>query len=220
MKYLRKFETEAVVMMFDSPNVVLVADTGKVLYNVPLPNGVYIQHIDGNLYTSSEWANKGFAQSEANGVAVIDSAVSFVISKTTFTCPWCSNTTSAISGIYLASDSDYAKTDYKGKENTELMMKEDVSGAAYQCVNFEFPNGSKGYLPSAGEWGVAYKYKTSVDSAMRVISGNAISTTYNYWTSTQYSYGASQAFACNWSEGVNNALYKSSNNYAKPFAAL
>lgn len=38
MKYLRKFETEADVMMMVQPNVVLVADTESVMFNVPEPH--------------------------------------------------------------------------------------------------------------------------------------------------------------------------------------
>lgn len=40
---------------------------------VNVPNGVYIQHINGKLYTTDEWTAKAFANDEANGVAVAKS---------------------------------------------------------------------------------------------------------------------------------------------------
>ena len=133
MKYLRKFNTEADVMMFDSPNVVLVADTKNVLYNVPKTQGVYIQHINGAIYTTEAWTAGGFSNEQANGVAVVDDRASFVISKTQIRSPmkWSSDTSNAVEGVLLTESSTVALTDYKGAENTTLIAAISTSGAAY-----------------------------------------------------------------------------------------
>ena len=44
--------------------------------------GVYVQHVDGKLYTSEEWSNNAFANDSANGVAVLSmNDYCFVIAK-------------------------------------------------------------------------------------------------------------------------------------------
>lgn len=186
MKYLRKFETEGDVLMAIKPNVVMVGDTGDILYNVD-SSGVYIQHIDGKLYTIEQWTDGGFPNEDANGVAVVDDKAIFVIAKTpTVNSSW---TTwwpnSAVDGVMLTSDVEIAKTDYEGFKNTSVIVDKNVTGgAAYQCSNYLFPNGQKGYLPSIGEWMIVAKYKTEVKDALTLIGGTSIKQS---WSSTQYS---------------------------------
>jgi hypothetical protein len=206
MKYLRKFNTEADVMMFDSPNVVLVADSGKVMYNVPSPKGVYIQHINGGLFTTDAWTAGGFANDEANGVAVISDNAKFVIAKTSLgKMAWSSDTSNAVEGVMLTNESAIAGTDYAGAANTALIAVDDTSGAALACANFTFPNGANGYLPALGEWVDAYAYKADVDAAMILIGGAGISG--SHWSSTQYS--ATIAWRKDWSYSTTNGGNKS-----------
>ena len=147
MKYLRKYETEADIDIDVTPNVVLVNDTKKVLYNYnpPLPLGVFIQHVDGKLYTTDEWTAKGFSNDEANGVAVSTEECAFVIAKEDAIGDkmWTSNRGTLIEGIITTKDSNVAKNDYRGKENTDLILVTDTSEAVYSCANFLFPNGAK-----------------------------------------------------------------------------
>ena len=121
MKYLRKFETEADVQDWQmseecvKPNVVLVGDTNGVNYNVSPLSGVMIQHIDGSFYTTSEWSANGFANDQANGVAVFAPNSKFVIAKTSFgQTAWSSDTSNAVEGVMLTSTLETAKTDYAG----------------------------------------------------------------------------------------------------------
>lgn len=217
MKYLRKFETEADALMFVKPNVVLVGDTGSVLYNVD-SSGVYIQHIDGSLYTTDEWTVGGFSNDVANGVAVIDANALFVIAKTQISSSmaWSSNTGTLVEGVLTATDSTTAKTDYAGAANTALIAAIDTSKAAYSCANFEFPNGQKGYLPALGEWAVAYNNKTAIDAAMTLIGGTAISGA--HWSSTQFS--ATYAWVLGWSSGATASNFKDRSNSVRAFSAL
>lgn len=212
MKYLRKFNTEADVMMFVHPNVVLVTGEGKVDYNVPMPNGVFIQHIDGNLYTAEQWTEKGFTNDEANGVAVLDTAAKFVIYKENQrnTVQWSPDTTTLIEGVTTGSSS-VAKADYNGAANTAAIVATGTGGAAYICSNKQFPNGQKGYLPAVGEMLVAYNYKSDVDIAMALIGGDELSG--GSWSSTQRS--ATEAYFIIYDFGNVNTQGK--NNTTSPY---
>lgn len=221
MKYLRKFETAADVMMEIQPNVVLVGDEARILYNVepPLPKGAFIQHIDGKLYTTDQWSAMGFTNDEANGVAVISDNAKFVIAKTSFDAmAWSSDASNAVEGVMLTSTLETAKTDYAGAANTALIAVGDTSGAALACANFTFPNGAKGYLPALGEWADAYNYKVDIDAAMTLIGGTTLVSGF-YWSSTQY--GASEAWYMGWNKGSTYGITKSSTSTdVRAFSAL
>lgn len=225
MKYLKKFETADEMSAWQegdeyiTPNVVLVADTGRVAYNL-LGNGAYIQHIDGTLYTMAEWERGDYGTSVANGVAVIDSAARFVIAKEQISSSmiWSSDTSTLVDGVLADPNSTTAKTDYAGEANTALIVANDTSRAAYSCANYEFPNGQKGYLPALGEWAVAYKYKEDIVSAMSLIGGTAITTSVGHWSSTQRD--ATTAWKFYWSNSDAYTDNKNRYNYVRAFSAL
>lgn len=208
-------------MMWVQPNVVLVGDEARILYNVEPPKGVFIQHIDGNLYTTDEWSAMGFAKDEANGVAIISDNAKFVIAKTSLeTMGWSSDISNAVEGVVLTTDSTTAKTDYAGAANTALIAVDDTSGAALACANFTFPNGAKGYLPALGEWVDACAYKVDVDAAMALIGGTSLAEVYAYWSSTQYSAG--KAWRLYWKNDVTTSYADKSSKapYVRAFLAL
>lgn len=223
MKYLRKFNTAEELSAWQGsseyakPNVVLAE--GVINYNLP-SSGVYIQHIDGTLYDEAGWINGGFGNDAANGVAVIDGRASFVIAKTNITLMgWASNHIQAVGGVLLTSDADTAKADYKGAENTKLIVAGyDTGKAAYSCANYEFPNGQKGYLPALGEWVVAKSYKDAIDEAVLLIGGDAIAEN-THWSSTQRD--RETAWTQGWASvsGVGSS-YKSNSHYVRAFSKL
>jgi hypothetical protein len=223
MKYLRKFNTAEELSAWQSsseyakPNVVL-AD-GVISYNLP-KLGVYIQHINGTLYDEAGWISGGFGNDAANGVAVIDSRASFVIAKTNITfMEWASNYLQAVDGVLLTSDRDTAKADYKGAENTKLIVAGyDTGKAAYSCANYEFPNGQKGYLPALGEWVVAKSYKDAIDEAVLLIGGDAIAEK-AHWSSTQQ--GSQTAWTHNWASASGTGSSSKENvNRVRAFTTL
>lgn len=222
MKYLRKFATEADVNMPVTPNVVLVGDTGKVIYNVL--NGVFIQHIDGTLYTTDEWTAGGFTNDQANGVAVGGGAVKFVIAKedtSTAGMMWSSSKYwySAIDGAVIADNLGTAKNDYAGVSNTAAISTVDSESAAAACQNYTFPNGKSGYLPAAGEWSVVDKYRNLIISAFAIIGGTSL-TTSTYWSSTQSSGSKAWKFNYKSSGGEFLNYEKTSKAYVRPFTTL
>lgn len=221
MKYLKKFDTEAEYQAFladgyETPNVSLIEESGAIKYNIPL--GVFIQHIDGTLYTTDKWTAGGFANDQANGVAVCDINASFVIAKTLLgSMAWSSDTSNAVEGVMTTTSKSTAKNDYAGAANTALIAAIDTGKAAYSCANFVFPNGANGYLPAFGEWQVAYNNKTAVNAAMSLIGGTSLGSIY-YWSSTQYS--ADSAWLVNWSNGYASNSGKDNDRYVRAFSAL
>lgn len=223
MKYLRNFDTTDEFMNYAGsglmyrPNVTLVKETEQIYYSDKFTTGVYIQHINGSLFTNDEWSEKGYDSSVANGIAVIDDAAQFVMSKTIGMAAWSSDTTNKVEGL-VSQDTANAKIDYKGYSNTQLILKTDISGAAYRCSNHTFPNKLKGYLPSAGELLIAYKYKATIDAIRSSLGLSALPS--RLWTSTQAS--DDSAYQAIWdSEGGidTQSKYYESNKYC-PFSIL
>lgn len=201
MKYLKKFETTADMVEWQksvdyaSPNVCLVAQ--EVIYNAPSLRGVTIQHIDGTLYLIEEWAARGFSSEEANGVAIIDDLASFVIAKEDAGTGlnW-SNTQGLIEGVSVSADS--SKFIYSGAQDTSILVELGVSPAAQACADYTFPNGAKGYMPSAGEFDVLRNNATKAQEALTLIGGanmfNKNIARY-YWSSSQCTDGRAWGWA-------------------------
>ena len=124
--------------------------------------GIYIEHVNGTLYTTDEWKSGNFSNDDANGVAVVRPiSGSFVIAK--------ERTGSLEFGGTFVIPSEFFKTedeallDNDGYENTKRII-EALQGvqdgyhtntigtpAASYCVNYTFPNGNKGYLGALGQ---------------------------------------------------------------------
>lgn len=192
MKYLRKFATEADINIDALPCVALVASTGEVLYKPKPNNGVYIQHINGALYTTEEWSNNALSKDDANGVAVVSDACSFVIAKKiTAQLYWSYNYNDDIDGVLLTDEEAVAKTDIKGYDNTLSIYQQAVADgktapAAQTCLDYTFPNGARGYLCAAGEWATIIPYSELVVEAMTLLGNtNITNTAFFVWTSTQ-----------------------------------
>lgn len=224
MKYLKKFENAAALQSWQksanhvNPNVVLIG-TSEIQYDVPALLGVFIQHIDGSLYTTDKWTAGGFANDQAQGVAVLAENAEFVIAKANIsgTNRWSSYADGDSSGVFTTKEETVARTDFAGKANTEAMLSLDTSGAGYSCANYTFPNGAKGYLPSFGEMAVAYTYKSAINSALALIGGTALSNQ-NYWTSTQYT--PAWAWYFTWTNGTSKGYYKGNACYVRAFTML
>lgn len=223
MKYLRKFATKADMADLEQPNVVLIGDTSEVLYNA-VPNGVYIQHIDGKLYTTEDWSAKGFVNDEANGVAVVDEKASFVIAKIgNPLTQW--GAQGFIDGVASVSSPSFASGDYNGIKNTSIIAAAYADSAAYQCENYTFPSGAKGYLPAGGEMKIAAKKSSEIENAMSIIGGESlygVGTSYykgKIWTSTQCN---SDPFAVymEWSTGSLSEANKILAMASRAFAPL
>lgn len=228
MVYLKKFATEEEYNSFKrnpvKKYVSLISATGEVKYDKGIPEGVYIQHIDGSLYTTDDWTAGGFSNDLANGVAVVASQCGFVVAKTDISSSstkWYSSDI-AVDGLFTTADEAVALVDYNGVTNTQVIISQLSSGAAYSCANYEFPNGQKGYLPALGELAVMRDNIGLVQSALGLIGGDYVLTGVNtnrYWSSTQGSDTKAWFLFGNASFGVANTP-KTNYAFIRAFAAL
>ena len=234
MKYLRKFYTEAEYAAFleeadvFKPSVCYVEETQKLYYNKAIVEGVYIQHLDGKLFTSEEWSAQGFAKEDANGVAIITNDCQLLMNPMRIKdhTKWVDRDGLSVLGVLATDDEALAKTDFNGIENTSLIYQQAteigaIAPASALCKNYVFPNGETGYLGAAGEWGAVAKHGDKVVEAARLL-GNPYfnSTGWVIWTSTQAS--ESKAWVVQWSASkaqfVFSTAYKTAVNNMTAYA--
>ena len=164
-------------------------------------NGVYIHTNDGRFFTKTEWSKVG-SNSNADGVAVIADEAAFVICpKELGNMSWSSDTTNLVEGLPVLTAAE-SLNDFDGVGNTQLILATDTSGAAYTCANYMFGSGRNGYLPSAGEWNIAYSNASAIGELMTAIGGDEIGSQANFtfiWSSSQASNNS--AIGITWNGG-------------------
>lgn len=153
--------------------------------------GVFIEDVDGYLYTVDGWDGS----KTPNGIAVLTDNCRFVMALRdahTSSCKWSEYDGIASSTTTTTYESE-AQEDYNGKRQTltilyyfESFSSAKSAQAAYYCNAFTFPNGKKGYLGAAGEWQAAVDNKAAIESALNNCGGSSMGGL--YWTSTQYDY--------------------------------
>ena len=187
--------------------------------------GVYIQHKDGSLYTESEWTAGGYANSEANGVAILGSDLSFVIAKQDVSAEklaW-GGYKKSITGLLanISLDFDGAGNTMKIIEQCSGYTSNNVTGApaAEACANYTFPSGTKGYLPAFGEWETAYDNKAAVVSAISLIGGTEIKND-TYWSSSSTDNNGTYSTTTNWKYGDSGSSPRQTTKYVRAFTTI
>ena len=149
--------------------------------------GTYIIDTNDNLIDKGSWSPT--MQQTTVGVALITEKVAIVISTglTTDLC-W-SKTNQLVGGVTTTTDSTVAATDYKGKANTEAIVKAlgQNALAAYYCSNYTFKNGKKGYLMAAGEAQEIFVNMRKISELLDYINTDTtnLNNGFEIWTSTQ-----------------------------------
>lgn len=186
--------------------------------------GVFIQAVDGTLYTASEFSS----DITPNGIAVITDNCEFVIALQDVSnySKW-SGSGLSVSNVAYYTDYYEAIKDYAGETNTDTIIaclagrtSDDITGApsAEKCRGFKFPNGRKGYLGSAGEWRAVLDNYSTIASALSICGGSAFPSIIRHWTSTQYDLDYS------WYSKVGEGSIMSTNKgtgcYVRAFASI
>lgn len=182
----------ATVKMYVKPKVLTYVPSP--LYNrevtftyKALELGVFIIDTNDNLINKDSWSSA--MQETTVGVALITEKVAIVIPTGLHTDLSWSKTEQLVGGVTTTTDITVAKTDYKGKANTEAIVKAlgQNAPAAYYCSNYTFKNGKKGYLMAAGESMEIFVNIREILELLKYINkdttniGNGIPV----WTSTQ-----------------------------------
>ena len=160
--------------------------------------GIYIEHVNGTLYTTDEWTSGNFSNDDANGVAVVRPfSGSFVIAKeeSSSKLAW-GGYGKIITGIVTTTSQSEALLDNDGSGNTPKIIEQyngytngGITGApaAEYCASYTFPNGKTGYLGASGELKAVYNNESNINMAMSLIGGTELTFIGKYWTSTQFS---------------------------------
>ena len=149
--------------------------------------GVFIIDTNDNFINKDSWSPT--MQQTTVGVALITEKVAIVISTGLHTDLCWSKTYQLVGGVTTTTDSTVAATDYKGKANTEAIVKAlgQNAPAAYYCSNYTFKNGKKGYLMAAGEAQEIFVNMREISELLNYINPNTtnLNNGYEIWTSTQ-----------------------------------
>ena len=157
-------------------------------------NGLYIQHVNGSLYTYDEWNNGRYADEKAEGVAIVSDSCSFVMAKENLASQYAFGGYGMTLAGVQTHDSD-AMLDFNGRANTTAVIsalkgKTDSKGiqgspAATAATEYQFPSGRYGYLGSAGEWQLVRENKNKVQRLSNLIGAIDPMSGTN-WTSSVY----------------------------------
>ena len=187
-------------------------------------NGVYIEAINGELFTADEWTGS----LTPNSVVVIQDEVQFRIALTQSgdKLPIHLRSTGTLENYMTAiSNEAQAKLDMKSAENTVNIMKlqSGTGYAAGYCNSFTFPDGkTKGLLPALGWLRTAYDNKAAVDACLAACGATAMTTDYYHWSSTFWgvSYDYRNCWALRWRDDSDLCNYMGLNSqyYVRPFA--
>lgn len=164
-----------------------------------LETGTYIIDKNDNLYKTADLLQaSGVAYDDTLGVLLVTDSIAIVIARTVINEKAWSTGTGLVEGCTTTTDSySGAIKDFAGAANTAAIVKKHnaLDEAAASCNRYIFKNGKKGYLMSAGE---ALAIQTNIDTIGRLLvdidtgNGNVMSSSGDYWTSTQYD--ASKAY--------------------------
>ena len=187
-------------------------------------NGVYIEAINGELFTADEWTGS----LTPNSVVVIQDEVQFRIALTqSGNKPQIHSSPTGTLENYMTaiSNSSQAKLDMKSAENTANIMKlqSGTGYAAGYCNSFTFPDGkTKGLLPALGWLQTAYDNKAAVDACLAACGATAMDTSNYHWASTFWGVGSNNYRLCwilTWSGGNVDYDYLFISFRVRPFAA-
>lgn len=184
-------------------------------------NGVYIKDIDGYYHTAVSWTD-GYVPS---CIAVISDEDSFGIALHEESLPVYIDAYHEIHGYMTwVEDETSAKSNYSGAGNTSLMRSHIGSNGSYAqgwCSAYPFPGGENGFLPSSGQWWLAYCNKAAVNEAMAAAGGDAIGEV-GYRSSTMYGLNVDTVYfwMMYWSTGSLSTCMMHPSISTRPFCSL
>lgn len=128
------------------------------------------------------------------------------------------NSSGLIDDVATESNSSLAICDFAGKTNSQniILTKPTESTAAHQCAAYSTEGFGAGswYLPSLGQWNVAYLNRFKIKASISAAGGSAISSA-GYWFSTQND--SSNAWTFGWANGSMSATSKIGYYKVHPF---
>lgn len=128
------------------------------------------------------------------------------------------NSSGLIDDVTTETNESLAFCDFAGKTNSQniILTKPTESTAAHQCAAYSTEGFGAGswYLPSMGQWSVAYLNRFKINASISAAGGSAISSV-GYWSSTQND--SSNAWTFGWANGSMRATSKIGYYKVHPF---
>lgn len=129
------------------------------------------------------------------------------------------NTLGTISDVVTETNESLAMCDFAGKTNSQsiILTKPTESTVAQQCAAYstEGFGANSWYLPSCGQWNVAYLNRVKIDASINTTIGSDPLSSGSYWTSTQYN--SNDAWIFGWVNGTKRGTTKSTSYTVRPF---
>ena len=161
--------------------------SSDLVTDIDYPDGVYIFHETLGVRTVNEWNpedNDGVV-----GVLVVedDHKIVVALEDAPENLHW-----SKIYGLFNQSVEDIkdAESDFNGEHHC-LKFNSLIFPSAYYCLHYK-KGGREWYLPSSGELWMIYRYLDEIQTALSVVGGQKLITTWDdgtplYWSSTENS---------------------------------
>ena len=155
--------------------------------NLNYPDGVYILHETLGVRTVEGWNPKD--NDGVIGVLVVedDHKIVVALEDAPENLHWSKNY-----GLFNQSVEDIknAESDFNGEQHC-LKFNSLIFPAAYYCLHYK-KGGREWYLPSSGELWLIYNHLEEIQTALSVVGGQKLATTWDkdvpvYWSSTEYS---------------------------------
>lgn len=158
---------------------------------------LFIRHADGTMYTAEEWNG---TNEEVDGIAFIG----YVSGGAVISLQYASKKWSS-SSVLVPDICTYTYVgdipERHGYLDTLKIVEQLGTGnapAAEYCLDYTFPSGKTGYLPSLYEISIISEKAEEISSLIKSVGGYIFSNSYNYnWTSTQYDSSSALAYCRN-----------------------
>ena len=138
-------------------------------------NGIWIQDEDRYYFNPNNWSTATYKKA-ARGVAVINDTDDFLVTLQD-TNSYCWGNPDVTEGYYNVTESNQPTGDYE--------YRCSVSDYQYWTV-FDACNNVPGCVGGGGYWYLISNNLNAINSALSKCGGSQISTSTNYWTSTEY----------------------------------
>lgn len=178
---------------------------------------LFIRHTDGTMYTAEEWNG---TNEEVDGIAVIGYVSGgAVISLQHDSKKWSS------SNVLVPDICTYTYIGNIPERNGYLDTLKIVeyigignAPAAEYCLDYTFPSGKTGYLPSLYEINMMSQKAAEINSLIKSVGGSTYPNRYSYsWTSTQYDSSSAFSYSCGNETFTSTTRSKTGSDYARPF---
>jgi uncharacterized membrane protein len=135
------------------------------------------------------------------------------------TASFWTNSLGIIPNVVTETNKSLALCDFAGKTNSQNIMlaKPTESTAAHKCAAYSTEGFGAGswFLPSCGQWGVAYLNRVKIDASINTTIGSDPLSSDLYRTSTQYD--SANAWNFDWINGAENGKSKTGSRMVRPF---